>query len=95
MINLKHSSTNHYKKVPTGFSWTTLFFGCFVPLFRGDVLWLLVSFLLSMFTGGLFWFVFPFIYNGIYIKNLLTKGFQPADDFSSNYLKTKGWIAPN
>ena len=95
MIHLKQPTTGAYKQVPTGFSWTSLFFGCFVPLFRGDVLWLIIALPLSIFTAGLFWLVFPFIYNKIYIKSLLDKGYAPADDFSSSFLKSKGWITPD
>lgn len=47
------------KHVKLGFSWTMLFFGFFVPLFRGDFKWTLISLVLSFVTCGLAWFVLP------------------------------------
>ena len=32
MITLKHKTTGQFKRIPTGFSFTLLFFGIFVPL---------------------------------------------------------------
>ncbi len=92
MITLKHSNSNFLVKAPTGFSWTTLFFGVFVPLFRGDILWSAIMLILAILTFGLSWLIFPFIYNSIYIKELLKKGLLPADKYSENYLKEKGWF---
>ena len=65
------------KIVPTGFSWTTFFFGFFVPLFRGDIKYFLIMLLLAIFTYGISYFIFPFFYNGIYLRNLLENGWKP------------------
>jgi hypothetical protein len=95
VIRLKHAQSGLIKEVPAGFSWTTLFFGAFVPLFRGDLKWFFIFIVISIFTFGLAWFVIPFIYNKIYLKELLQKGFVPADEISENYLIQKGLIVPS
>lgn len=82
------------KQVKLGFSWTMLFFGFFVPLFRGDLKWTLLSVVLSIVTGGLAWFVLPFIYNKSYIKGLLYAGWLPADDHSRSAMLAKGLPVP-
>lgn len=92
-INLKHQNSNLLKEAKVGFSWTTFFFGIFVPLIRGDIAWCLTSLVLSVITFGFFWLIFPFFYNRIYIKNLLEKGYIPADLNSKEILLSKGWIA--
>ncbi len=92
-VNLKHKDTGVVKTAPLGFSWTTLFFGIFVPLIRGDIKWFIISLVIAIVTAGLGWFVIPFIYNKIYIKNLLEKGYVPADEASKQALIEKGIIA--
>ncbi len=92
MIILKHSNSGVIKKAPTGFSWTALFFGGLVPLFRGDVMWFIISLLVSICSFGIFWLIFPFIYNKIYIKKALEKGYVPADQKAESYLRYKGLI---
>lgn len=64
------------KEVPLGFSWTTFFFGFFPALIRGDYLMFVVILVLGMLTWGLSGIVFAFIYNRIYAKSLLLKGFK-------------------
>jgi hypothetical protein len=91
-VQLKHSISGAIKEAKIGFSWTTLFFGFLVPLFRGDILWVILSLILSGGTIGLFWIIFPFIYNKIYIKKLLEKGYLPSNDSSKFTLVQKGWI---
>lgn len=59
-----------------GFSWTTLFFGCFVPLLRGDLKWAFIMFILAFLTCGISWFIVPFTYNKSYINDLQTKGYK-------------------
>lgn len=63
------------KTAPIGFSWTVLFFGFFPPLFRGDWLWAIVIFLLNIVTYGIGGVVMAFLYNKIYLKNLLSNGY--------------------
>jgi hypothetical protein len=41
-------------------------------------------------TGGLFHVVFPFIYNKIYVRELVQHGFSPADDSSKGALMSAG-----
>lgn len=91
MITLKNQSGVKIQ-VPTGFSWTTLLFGCFVPLFRGDMKWFVVMLILALLTYGISNLIFPFFYNSVYLQNLLTQGFIGADKDSENWLKLNNMI---
>lgn len=88
-IKLKHKDTGVVKNAPTGFSWTSLFFGFFPPLLRGDVKWFILAMIIAVFTFGISWLILPFIYNKIYIKNLMEIGYIPADDESKEFLIKK------
>ena len=76
------------KEVKKGFSWTVFFFGLFVPLIRGDLKWAAIMFALSLLAGSLSFglgslfisLIFSFIYNKLYIKELLEKGYRPAPE---------------
>jgi hypothetical protein len=92
MINLVHRSTGLIKQAKVGFSWTTFFFGIFPALFRGDWKWALIQLVLASITFGISSLVFMFIYNGLYIRDLLEKGYEPADESSRNILKSNGFI---
>lgn len=84
---LKHES-GLIKEVKIGFSWTTLFFGLFVPLIRGDLKWALIMFGIALIVGvptyGIGSFisnlVFAFIYNKLYVRDLLEKGYRPQNE---------------
>ena len=75
MIIVANPHTGVQKEVKRGFSWTMLFFGFFVPLLRGDILWTILSIVLLTF-GGISWLILPFFYNKIYLDGLLNKGFK-------------------
>ncbi len=77
-VNLKKG--NVQKKGFVGFSWTTFFFGFFVPIFRGDVTWSLIMLVAAIFTAGISNIVFAFLYNKIYTEKLLKDGFEPVGD---------------
>ncbi|PRX34695.1 hypothetical protein BX659_10210 [Orenia metallireducens] len=89
-VTLQNQNNNLIKEVPIGFSWTTFFFGFFPAIFRGDIKWAIIMFLAACVTAGVSALVFPFIYNKLYIKDLLEKGYLPADEYSKNNLSTKG-----
>lgn len=91
-IQLKYPSSNVMKNCKVGFSWTMFFFGLFVPIVRGDLKWTFFSLVLMFITFGLFWFILPFFYNKVYIKDLLEKGYVPSSEHSKNILIQKGWI---
>lgn len=78
------------KKGFVGFSWTTFFFGFFVPLFRGNWLWLVIMLLLGFASCGIANIILAFLYNKFYTSRLLENGWYPADDFSRNMLINKG-----
>lgn len=72
------------KRVPTGFSWTTLFFGPIPALFRGDLKWaaiqLIVHLLVGLITMGfgviVTAIIFASIYNGRYEQDLRAAGWS-------------------
>jgi hypothetical protein len=74
------NNNGHVVTTPTGFSWTTLLFGFFVPLFRGDILWALIMVGAALLTAGISLIVFPFFYNKVYIDSLLKKGYRYAEN---------------
>ena len=75
-----------------GFSWTMLFFGAFVPLFRGDIAWFFISIITAVCTFGLSHLVMPF-YNKIYTRNLLLKNdLEAADEESEKLLRKSGLL---
>lgn len=63
------------KVAPIGFSWTTFFFGCLPALIRGDWKWGLIQVVLAILTSGISILVFMFIYNKLYVKDLLDNGY--------------------
>lgn len=86
-IQLKHKNSGIMKTGYYGFSWTTLFFGCFPALFRGDFLTFIgifaVLFLIGFVTFGvgafIAMFIWAFFYNSYYTKKLLEKGYVFSD----------------
>ena len=88
------------KEVKVGFSWTVFFFGLFVPLFRGDLKWAAIMFfgtiLLGFGTlgigGAVLGIVMSFVYNKIYIKDLIEKGWKPVGEENRLLLEEKNII---
>lgn len=78
-----------------GFSWTNLFFGFLTPLFRADIKWAIIQFILAIVSYSVSLWVFPFFYNKIYIKSLLNKGYYPATEIDEEILINKGFIVAN
>ena len=86
---LRHYASGHEIRCKKGFSWTTLFFGFFVPLLRGDLKWFFIMFITNAIVGfvtigfGLIvpWIVFAAIYNGRYISDLGKKGYIEVKDY--------------
>jgi hypothetical protein len=89
------------KEVKVGFSWTTFFFGFFPALIRGDLKWAVIMFLTAAIVGAFtFGFgawipgiIFSFVYNKIFIKDLLEKGYRPADETTRSELQSRGIIS--
>ncbi|CAH1851842.1 DUF2628 domain-containing protein [Convivina praedatoris] len=98
-VNLINPVNRHTKRVKIGFSWTTLFFNAFPTLFRGDWKWFFIALVIQIILGvpsfgigvGIFSIVFAFIYNGLYLRDLLAKGYRPMDDMSKNIINSQGY----
>ena len=64
------------KEVKKGISWTYLFFGSLVPLFRGDWKWFILTLIAAPATFGLSHILFFIKYNKWYLNDLLDKGYK-------------------
>ena len=86
-VAMRHKETGILKDGYFGFSWTTLFFGFFPALFRGDFITFLGGFAITLiiaavtvgigaFFVGLVW---AFMYNKYYTRRLLERGYEFSD----------------
>jgi len=91
-VNLRHTS-GVTKRIKLGFSWTLFFFGLWVPIFRGDFRNLFRIWLLSIVTLSIYYWVSCWTYNTRYTKQLLEKGYLPADDTAKNELIRRSIIS--
>lgn len=80
MIRLTHTQTGLVKECPEGFSWTNLFFGFFVPLFRGMYGNMFFQIIAGSLSFGLSGLVFPFLLNKMYAKHLVESGYVPSSE---------------
>lgn len=86
-VQMRHKQSGIVKTGYYGFSWTSLFFGGFPALIRGDVAYglgvLVAGVLFGAFSFGFLWFViglvWAFIYNKNYTHRLLQAGYEFND----------------
>jgi len=95
LIDLKNPSTNEVITRKIGFSWTTLVFGYFVPLFRQDWKWFFIMLIAGFLTSGISAIVLAFMYNKLHINDLLVKGFLPANGTAKQILINKNFLEPH
>lgn len=89
------------KKVKVGFSWTTFFFGFIPALIRGDLKWAVIMLILAGAVGAFTigfgaWIpgiIFSFVYNKVYIKELLEKDYAPASEADKEILVSRGIVS--
>jgi hypothetical protein len=62
-VIIRHNQSGLTKKGYYGYSWTYLFFGWFVPLFRGELGVAALHLLFSCVTLGFWQLVMSFLYN--------------------------------
>jgi hypothetical protein len=91
-VQLQHPGTGVRKTGYYGYSWTTLFFGFFPALFRGDFITFIGAFVVTVIIGlmtfgvgallvGIVW---SFMYNKYYTRRLLERGYALADTRATN-----------
>jgi hypothetical protein len=83
-VLIKHPASGLVRSGCYGFSWTYLFFGWFVPLFRGELAVALLHLIFTCVTFGLWQPVFAFLYNKQYMTRMLTNGWVLADSEANN-----------
>ena len=78
-VALQHPVNGLIKQGFFGYSWTYLFFGWFVPLFRGELGVAALHLLFSIFTLGIWQIIVSFLYNKQYMTRMLEKGYVLND----------------
>jgi len=74
-VALIHPQTGLMKSGYYGFSWTFLFFGWFVPVFRGELFVALLHLAITVVTFGIWQVIIAFLYNKQYMTRMLEKGY--------------------
>ena len=85
-VLLKNPNTGQMKNGFYGFSWTYLFFGFWVPLFRGEVMIAFLHLIFSAITFGIWQLIVSFLYNKQYTDRRITEGYRLADSPTNNGL---------
>ena len=75
-VTIEDKKNQIIKEAPVGFSWTVLFFGGLVPLFRGDWGYFFIMLVAGIVTLGISGIIFAFIYNRIYLQSSLLRHSQ-------------------
>ncbi len=75
-IVFKNKNIRSTKIAPVGLAWTVLFFGFWPPLLRRDWKWAGIMFATQICTLGLAKIFFMFIYNKLYITDLISAGYK-------------------
>jgi hypothetical protein len=78
-VQLLHPQSGLMKTGYYGFSWTYLFFGWFVPVFRGELTIALLHLVITIVTFGLWQITIAFLYNKQYMTRMLEKGYVLND----------------
>ena len=79
-VKLLHPSNGLMKQGFYGFSWTYLFFGWFVPLFRGELVVAALHLLFTIVTFGFWQVIVCFLYNKQFMTRMIEKGYELKDD---------------
>mgnify|MGYP001265344721 CR=1 FL=1 len=74
VVPIIHKESGMIKDGLYGFSWTYLFFGFFVPLFRGEVGIGVLHLVLQIFTLGFWQLIVCFLYNKQYMTRMFASG---------------------
>ncbi len=82
----RNYETGEQKVLRKGFSFTYLYFGFLVPLFRGDWLVFIVTLFLSLSMVG--HFIVAFIINRIHVAKLLSKGWVEVEGLNTGGFNT-------
>ncbi|WP_305370471.1 hypothetical protein [Photobacterium leiognathi] len=93
-LMLENPHNGKLADAPVGFSWTTLFFGFFPALFRGDWKWAVILFIIACITWGLSNIIFAFIYNKLYIRDLVNSGYRARGN-ANNVAASLGFEIPS
>lgn len=96
-VNLKNRN-GHLILTKTGFSWTVFFFGWIVPLVRKDWKWAAVMFASTLIMASVLDVAavgiaigFSFIYNNLYITEMLARGYYGNTDLDEDILRSEGF----
>ena len=82
---LKHES-GIIKEIKVGYSWTSFFFGFWIPVIRGQWSDFAIMLISAVPTCGILPFVWTFKINRRYCQQLLEKGYKPATLEDANIL---------
>lgn len=88
--SLRHES-GVAKEIKVGYSWTSFFFGFWVPAIRGQWSDFAIMFISLVPTFGILPLIWTFKINKMYCQHLLEKGYKPASQEDADLLASKNY----